>query len=162
MNRHIAYLKYLLRHKWYVFKAGRMLGAPLWRLFVHDMSKFLPSEWMPYARSFYAEDGSKQYKPDLYFDNAWLGHQHRNKHHWQYWLLREDSGKTKALEMPFDYMIEMICDWAGAGKAITGKWEVCEWYEKNKDKIVLHGITHRQVNHWLDVFDRKCNLPKAG
>ena len=47
------------------------------------------------------------------FDAAWLHHQHNNPHHWQHWLLREDDGGTKALEMDHLYVVEMVCDhWA--------------------------------------------------
>ena len=37
------------------------------------------------------------------FDSAWLLHQKRNAHHWQYWVLLEDEGNTKALEMDDKY-----------------------------------------------------------
>lgn len=84
--RHLNYLKYLLRHKWFVYVAGlRIKNAPLelfWRVIVHDASKFLSSEWMPYSCCFYAPDGSKQYKEGLPFTLAWNDHQKRNKHHW--------------------------------------------------------------------------------
>lgn len=86
MKRYLAYLKYVLRHKWFVLIAGVELGVPLWRLILHDWDKFLPDEFLPYARAFYAPDGSRWYKPTTAFDWAWMKHQHRNKHHWQYWL----------------------------------------------------------------------------
>lgn len=86
MRRHIAYLKYVLRHKWFVLQAGRVIGVPLWQLLIHDWSKFLPSEWFPYARTFYKPDGTKQYDNSTAFAHAWMLHQHRNPHHWQYWL----------------------------------------------------------------------------
>lgn len=46
------YLKYVVRHKWFVFWACRALGVPLWQSIVHDWTKFLPSEWFPYVRYF--------------------------------------------------------------------------------------------------------------
>jgi len=56
----------------------------------------------------------------------------------QHWVLREDDGKTKYLEMPDNFAREMVADWCGAGRAITGKWEVWKWYEKNRERIMLH------------------------
>lgn len=53
--KHWYYLTYLLKHKWFVFVAGRKVRAPVWRLLVHDWSKFLPSEWGAYADHFYGE-----------------------------------------------------------------------------------------------------------
>src|SRR6266536_5236416 len=97
MKGHWAYLKYVLRHKWFVFIAGRWVGAPLWRLIIHDWSKFLPCEWEPYVQSFYCRDGSKRdWKTrdvwtKMEFDLAWNHHQKVNKHHWQFWTLVTDS-----------------------------------------------------------------------
>lgn len=49
MRRHIAYLKYLISHKAFVFGSGLAIGCSLWRLIWHDISKFYPSEWFAYA-----------------------------------------------------------------------------------------------------------------
>lgn len=51
--KHWKYLKYVVRHKWYVFLACRQLGVPLWQSIIHDWTKFLPREWFPYVRYFY-------------------------------------------------------------------------------------------------------------
>ena len=149
MRRHLAYARYLLAHKWWVLVAGLRIGVPLWRLLVHDWSKFLPSEWVPYARTFYARDGSKRYEPNAWFDHAWLHHQHRNSHHWQHWLLREDSGGVKMLCMPVAVAKEMVADWAGAGRAITGRWGAVEWYSANRDKIQINPVTRILVERVL-------------
>jgi len=147
--RHWNYFKYILSHKWFVCIACiRLSGAPNFLLFlalIHDLSKFRPSEWIAYARTFYAPDGSKQYDEDLDFAIAWNHHQKRNKHHWQYYLLRWDRGETVSLPMPEIYIWEMVADWMGAGRAITGRWETKEWYDKNKDKMVLHIDTRNMV-----------------
>ena len=102
MNRYIVYIWYVVKHKWFVFLECCKLGIP-WRGVLHDMSKFLPSEFIPYARFFYNPDGSSKqirdktgyYKPnntgDAEFDLAWFYHKSRNKHHWQYWILPWDA-----------------------------------------------------------------------
>jgi hypothetical protein len=64
VNKHWQYLKYVVRHKWFVLVAGLHVGAPLWRLLIHDWSKFLPCEWRPYAAFFYG-------MPDI-DDNVWV------------------------------------------------------------------------------------------
>src|SRR5687768_3679818 len=86
MRRYLQYLRYVLRHKWFVFQECRKLGVPLWIAIFHDWDKFLPDEFLPYARTFYKPDGTKQYDETMEFSLAWMKHQHRNKHHWQYWL----------------------------------------------------------------------------
>jgi len=52
--------------------------------------------------------------------------------------------------MPERYIQEMVADWMGAGKAINGKWEVCEWYEKNKRNMILHPDTRMIVEIYLE------------
>lgn len=152
MSQHLKYAKYLFRHKWFVFIAGRKTGAPLWRLIIHDWSKFLPCEWFPYARYFYGEKPQTENKQEwrkINFDRAWLHHQHANPHHWQHWVLREDSGETKLLPMPDRLIREMVADWMGAGRAITGKWEAGAWYQRNKEKIQLESATREKVESIL-------------
>ena len=106
--KHFKYLKYILRHKWYVFIECCKLGIP-WRGFVHDLSKLKPSEWKPYADYFYGNYPSikdihgdmknhiSKYKEEAEsdFKTAWLHHQNRNKHLWQYWLLVNDSSSKE-------------------------------------------------------------------
>ena len=151
--KHWRYAKYLARHKWFVFVAGLRHGVPLWRLVIHDWSKFMPCEWFPYAKSFYGPQ-PRTTSTKLAFDAAWLHHQHFNPHHWQHWVLREDSGDTKIIAMPVNFAVEMIADWCGAGRAITGKWEAWTWYEKNKERIMLHPETRLLIEAVLR-FERK-------
>lgn len=159
MKKYFLYLKYLLKHKYYVFVAGLKLGVNPFRLLWHDYSKFYPDEWFPYVNYFYGYADSKQdsltfWNKERAFDRAWLLHQHRSPHHYQFWILREDSGATKVLEMPTKYVKEMLADWLGAGKAITGRWEVATWYEKNKANIILAPKTRQLVEKLLSEY--KC------
>lgn len=165
--RYWKYLWYVIRHKWYVLLECFSSGL-LWRGLLHDWSKFLPSEFFPYAEYFYGRKrncyicnhivGSQcdvncsgigqgeqatnceDYSSDA-FDFAWLLHQKRNRHHWQWWLLPEDNGGLKVLEMTEKYRCEMFCDWLGAGKAQRNGVPVWTWYEANKDKMQLHRTT---------------------
>ena len=150
--RNRKYLGYILRHKWYVFIAGRKIGLPLWQGIMHDLSKFRVTEWFAYRNAFFTIDGIAQHKKTVEFDFAWLKHQHRNKHHWQYWLLLSDHGVSKPLEMPRRYVLEMVADWLGAGRAITGKWEHEEWFAANKEYMNLHPQTRKLVEEILEMI----------
>lgn len=90
--KHFKYLKYVLKHKWFVFIECCRLGIPV-RGLLHDLSKFRPSEWFPYVEKFYGgwKDIDAFHPVTESFSYAWLLHQHRNPHHWQYWLLRNDN-----------------------------------------------------------------------
>jgi hypothetical protein len=163
---HLEYASYVARHKWFVFRAGLKTGAPLWRLLIHDWSKLSPAEWGAYVESFYKPldpsigrgegqagvelDKSMRAARASRFKAAWLHHQHRNPHHWQHWVLREDEGDTKCLEMPDGLVREMVADWMGAGRAITGKWEVASWYAANRHKILLASDTRNAVEALVD------------
>lgn len=139
----VKYLWYITVHKWYVmiecFKQGLFLQGIL-----HDISKLSPSEFIPYMNFFTKKDKSEEAKEA--FNKAWLHHIHNNPHHWEHWIM---PGKNTVYEMPDKYRIEMICDWIGAGLAITGKREFKEWYEKNKDRIVLHERTRMIIENDL-------------
>ncbi|HML21819.1 MAG TPA: DUF5662 family protein [Aggregatilinea sp.] len=150
MKAHWQYLRYVLRHKFFVFQAGYGL-VPLVQLLLHDWTKFLPREWFPYTRTFYAKDGSSQYKPDATFDTAWNHHEKANPHHWQYWVLIKDSGDEVLLPMPEKYRREMLADWKGAGRAL-GKPDTASWYEQNRYRIKLHPETRAWVERELGVI----------
>ena len=133
----------------------------VWRGIVHDMSKFMPSEFIPYAKHFYGNKGSINKGRDASgyyragdtgnsaFDFAWLLHQKRNKHHWQWWALPMDSGKIKFIPMPIVYIKEMIADWQGAGMAISGRKHWQPWYRANKQNIYVHPETRVRIEYYL-------------
>ncbi len=152
-----------MRHKYYVaiecFKRGL-----IWRGIVHDNSKLLPNEFIPYANFFYGKgydikrgrNSTGYYKPtdtgDIAFDFAWLLHQKRNRHHWQWWILPEDGGGIKIISIREPYLTEMICDWIGAGKAQgqcspeNDKYLVTRgWYKANKDKMIFAEETRNEI-----------------
>lgn len=157
MGRPIAYLKYVLRHKWFVFLAGIELKVPIWILILHDWDKFLPFNFWAYARTFYNKDGSKKYEEFPDFAVAWNNHQKVNKHHWQFWMLTWDRGETENLPMPDVYRREMLADWMGAGRAL-GFPKTWEWYEKNKEKMHLHPETRIWIEHQLHLQQWNTNL----
>lgn len=137
---HLRYARYLAVHKWFVLIAGLKVGAPLWRLLIHDWSKLTPAEWGPYVRRFYDKERERPGE----FDSAWRHHQEHNPHHWQFWL-RGNGYEPAPTLMPEHFAREMVADWMGAGRAITGCWEVAEWYDKNAEKMVLHPATRAYV-----------------
>jgi hypothetical protein len=145
MKRYWNYLKYVLRHKYFVMIACKMLKLHPRVGLLHDFSKFKPSEFIPYAQCFYKPDGTGQYVESDAFTEAWNHHQKRNMHHWQYWVITWDRGSSEAIPMPQRYVEEMVADWMGAGRAIHGKWEVKEWYNKNKDIMNIHTLTKYKI-----------------
>ena len=161
---YIQYLWYIIRHKWYVFLECCKRGIPLLGV-LHDLSKFSLIEWGAYARRFYGGEhptfaeanrhcpgytGHTKESVKEAFDRAWLNHQHNNKHHWQYWVLKLDSGGYKCLPMPSRYRREMVADWIGAGKANNNP-DTRQWYLDNEHNIMLHPDTQDWVEQELGV-----------
>jgi hypothetical protein len=172
MSPHWRYLVYVLKHKWFVLVAGLHLGAPLWRLLIHDLSKFRPSEWKPYVDKFYnpalqhaetwdafARYGVCELAPLGFFAEdrftvAFLHHCRRNPHHWQYWVKTERPGLTYPLEIPEPILREMVADWAGAGRAITGSWDLRAWWAKNRQGMLLASSQIGHIEALVEAFSR--------
>ena len=108
----------------------------------HDWSKFLPDEFLPYAVYFWGDGGQEA------FDVAWLKHQNRNPHHWQWWILVNDEDDDKVLDMPGRYRKEMLADWRGAGRSY-GNSDTTGWYLKNNGKMQLHDDTRAWIEEQL-------------
>lgn len=151
----IKYLKYLLKHKWLVFTIGLKLNVPVWQLIKHDWSKFLPSIFRAYTSSLVYGYNYKNWPEEVRnkFDLAFL--KHRNwecYHHWQSFIVIHDSGSQKALDIPDRYLREMLADWISAGMAKNGRVDIKDWYNKRKDKILLHPNSRRKLEVLLEQF----------
>lgn len=119
----------------------------------HDASKYDEEEFDAYAEYFYG--GSKTKEIEEAFDLAWLHHQNCNKHHWQYWILQKDSGATIPQPMPYEYIIEMICDWWSFSWKSDDLFEIFDWYKSHKSTMKLHKDTQQSVEDILDLMQEK-------
>ena len=115
----------------------------------HDSSKYiripdaenyyeLCCEYDAYADYFY---GERIPEVEEHFDKAWLSHIHHNPHHWQHWILHNDSDGIKLIDMPYVFIIEMFCDhWSFSWKN-NDLTEIFSWYEKNKSNMMMSDKT---------------------
>lgn len=167
MNKYLKYLKYVIKHKFYVGYFCFQEGLYIRGIF-HDMHKF---RWFPfkaYANYFYGDKKVEGNSPTGYskpikthdtdFDKAWLFHQKTQKHHWQFWILQEDDGNIKHIPMDEQYWKEMIVDWQGASIATgksnfrTYKENTRDWYLAHKHIIQLNPYTRAQVEKTLGIY----------
>ena len=149
--RDAHYLEHLERHRRFVLEEALKLHIKE-RGLTHDLSKFSAEEFDAYAEYFYGGHPRDAIPEDVQaaFDVAWLLHQKRNDHHWQYWILREDDGATKALAIPKPALHEMLADWRGAGKAILGdKADTPAWYARHRDIIIMHDTSRQWLEYLL-------------
>ena len=119
-------------------------------IYGHDASKTNPDEYNAYDAYFYG--GNRSFEVVDQFNRAWLLHIHRNPHHWQYWILRNDNPDEGEIliDMPDCYIIEMICDWWSFSWKQENLYEIFKWYEERKDYIKLSDYTRKKVEDILN------------
>ena len=155
----VQYDNYLTEHKENVAKGFRWLQENIpeviedgfeWQIcFNHDASKTDPEEYDAYDAYFYGNNRS--YSVVQNFKKAWLRHIHNNPHHWQHWILINDDPKEGmvVIDMPYIYVVEMICDWWSFSWTKGDLNEIFGWYEDRKDYMKLSANTRRSVEYIL-------------
>lgn len=131
------------------------IGKIEWTLWHHDISKKDQEEYDAYDKYFYGNN--KSYSVVQNFNKAWLHHIHNNPHHWQHWILINDNPNEGMvyLDMPYEYIIEMICDWWAFSWNKENLFEIFSWYEERKNYIELSDSTRTVVEYILDQIKEK-------
>jgi hypothetical protein len=119
-------LKYILGHKKHLYTGGREIDLPRLQLLAHDISKLLPSEFIPYKRFFWGERTPEVTKA---FKAAVRKHYARSPHHKEH-----HTGK-----MPLKDQLEMVVDWYSAGRTQrTHRFKSFRsWYKKNRSQLPI-------------------------
>ena len=145
---YLRQLKHLVIHKWYVLIAGRLSGVPLWRLIIHDWSKFTPTEFPLYFLCKFGDATTEEWAV------GWGHHFHHGPHHPEHWVITwpgnpdifSEIGEHIAenvalLPMPEVYVREMITDMIATTKQASGSWDIADWLNKNGPTMRLHKKT---------------------
>lgn len=146
IKKHWLYLKYVLRHKWYVLIECWSMGI-IWQGIVHDLSKFRTDEWAAYCRRYVGANDYKTALDDPRYQMAWHLHQKRNCHHWQWWLTPKDGGGFRVLPMSISARAEMLCDWRAMSR--QHGTNVANWYRDNATEMSFHGETRQWIEREL-------------
>lgn len=163
----VQYDNYLAQHKGNVLKGFEWIRDNLpelitgdhdyeWQIgMAHDQSKSDPEEYAAYDKYFYG--GNRSYQVVRDFRIAWLRHIHHNPHHWQHWvLINDDPGEGMViLDMPYNYILEMICDWWAFSWNKGNLDEIFNWYNEHKDYMKLSDKTRRTVEDILSKLRTK-------
>ncbi len=149
----MKYLLLTLKHKWFVLVAGLRIGVPLWRLLLHDWTKFMPCELPHYQRQFFGAAD----RP-MSFMRAWTHHQNSHGHHWEYWIPRTGHNRcnqpfpdNEPIPMPEWAILEMFADWQGASRTYEKRWPepgMWPWMQANyhRLRLRLHPDTQRKLD----------------
>ena len=152
MNCYLEHLKTICKHKYEVFKECTVCGI-VWQGIVHDLSKFGHVEFVSSAKYFQGNrspiDAEKE---EIGYSKAWLHHKGHNKHHWEYWTDFDTNGNVVANKVPIKYVIEMICDWIGAGKVYSKD----KWTQKTPLEYFLKVRNGRHFNPQTERIIKKC------
>lgn len=128
---------------------------------MHDLSKFGPTEFFSSARYFQGDsspiDAEKKEKG---YSLAWQHHKGHNPHHWEYWIDNVGTYKNTPCKIPYDYVVEMLCDWLGAGIVYSkqkpdynkGYKEPLEYYKKCKPERIFHPDTQHIIEGYLGII----------
>ncbi len=162
----VDYHKYLDQHLGNVYKGYEWIRDNLpeilngedyeWQLrYDHDTSKYGVDEYDAYDKYFYGGEKTEEVKKN--FNLAWLHHIHNNPHHWQHWILiNDDPGEGMLiLDMPNNYIIEMICDWWAFSWAKGNLYEIFNWYDQHKVYMKLSDKTRKTVEDILEKLKAK-------
>ena len=138
----------------------------------HDLSKFSPEEFEIYKYADGKRSPHDNVRDKLGYSPSWVHHKARNPHHWEYWTdfnsaTPNDDGTftivCKCVKMPYDRVIEMFCDFVGAGKVYTkDAWTVStplDYWNKNcEGKRAMHPDSEKLIKKLLTTLSEKESL----
>lgn len=147
------------RHKAVVLKECRACGIT-WQGIVHDLSKFSLTEFVPSAKYFQGDKSPIEAEKDSCgYSEAWQHHMGHNPHHWEYWIDYGKDGEIIANKIPYKYVVEMVCDYVGAGMVYSGeKWtqeEPLKYYNKVRKGRHFHPDTEELILKFLRCISEK-------
>jgi len=149
MGALLRHIKVVCKHKKVVFQECKKCGIA-WQGVTHDLSKFSREELLSSAHYFQGNRSPiEKEKEEIGYSKAWLHHKGHNPHHWEYWIDYGSNGEIIANKIPSNYVIEMICDWIGAGMVYSGgKWnqyDPLNYYQKVRDGRHFHPETEKLI-----------------
>lgn len=138
----------------------------------HDVSKFSPDEFEIYTYANGKKSPHDIARDTLGVSPSWIHHKARNPHHWEYWTdfnsatPNEDGTFTiicKCVKMPYERIIEMFCDFVGAGKAYTkDTWTVNTpldyWINNCEGQRAMHPDSEKLIKLLLNTLAEKDSL----
>lgn len=148
----LQHLKTITYHKFLVMQGCFRVGL-YWQGLTHDLSKYMPSEFLVGARFYQGtRSPNNAEREEKGYSAAWLHHKGRNKHHYEYWIdysTREIEGGMKPAQMPVRYVVEMFMDRIAASKVYNkGHYtdsDPLNYFLSGKNHNLLHPKTYKQL-----------------
>ena len=155
-----GHLKTVQQHRHQVFIHCKKAGIP-WRGFVHDLSKFSPTEFIPGVLYYQGNRSPNEREREVDgYSKAWMHHKGRNRHHFEYWT--DYKPKTKLMEpvkMHDIFIFEMFCDRVAASKIYNkenyNESMPLEYYLRAKPKRKIEKSTAAKLEFLLTMLRDK-------
>ena len=133
----------------------------VWRGLTHDLSKYAPAEFFTGVR-YYQGDRSPNAaeREQKGYSEAWMHHKGRNKHHFEYWTdLSLQTMRYEPVDMPVEYLVEMVMDRIAACKTYQGKnytdASALAYLNKARESGSVHPDTMRKLRFLLQMLAEK-------
>ena len=96
-------------------------------------------------------------RADRGYSLAWLHHQGRNRHHFEYWFdYNPETHQRAPVKMPFVFVLEMFCDRVAASKIYQGKnytqRHPLDYFLRAKPHRIIHPATSDLLESWLTML----------
>lgn len=163
MAKYIKHFITITKHKHYVMKFCFKCGLYK-RGIMHDLSKYSITEFFSSAKYFQGTSSPiAAEKKEKGYSLAWQHHKGHNPHHWEYWIDNIGTYKNTPCKIPYQYVVEMICDWLSAGIVYSKQkpnynepyTEPLEHYNKCKNKMIFHKETQKLIELYLNMIAEK-------
>lgn len=152
----IEHFMTITKHKILVMKYCFRVGLYKQGL-LHDLSKYSPTEFLigcKYFQGVRSPNNAEREKNG--YSSAWLHHKGRNKHHYEYWIDYDATGKVKGMtgmKMPKRYVVEMFLDRIAASKTYQKENYTDRspflYYQQGKDYQVIHDDSRKLLEFLL-------------
>lgn len=154
MSARWKHFKTVCKHKAVVYRECKACGIA-WQGLIHDLSKFSPVEFESSAQFFQGDKSPiEAEKVGRGYSIAWQHHMGHNPHHWEYWIDFGERGEIIANRIPYKYVVEMVCDWIGAGMIYSGEnWTQSaplDYYNKVRAGRHFHPKTEALLIQFLE------------
>ena len=121
--RAVKHFRTITKHRHTVIYYCARAGI-LWQGLRHDLSKYTPTEFLAGVKYYQGyRSPNEAEREDIGYSGAWMHHKGRNRHHFEYWTDYDPAvrGKIRTIEMPYRYVVEMLCDRLAASRIYNGK-----------------------------------------
>ena len=155
------HFKTITHHKLMVMKGCFAVGL-YWQGLLHDLSKYMPSEFLVGARYYQGtQSPNNAERKEKGYSSAWLHHKGRNKHHYEYWMdySLHARGEIIPVRMPDKYVVEMFIDRVAASKNYNREGYTDDmplrYYRGGNPEKFMHKDTRRKLELLLNMLADK-------